>query len=125
MDSVKVVIHESVVWGYEEFIGRVACDYFGLCTPLSVEAESSGSKELTVVRNESGITITTTLDKAQDIEMQLFDPLGRSVKILMNGMSSIGLHSNHLNRGEFPSSWYLLVLNKKGEGKILSRVIAF
>jgi len=99
-----------------------------LCTPLKVNNRVTKAEGLKIIHNGDGIIVESYLSKPQQIELALYDPLGRLVKVIKKGWQNAGEFKQTINRNieHLPaSSWNVLVLRKRGEGEICSKIVRF
>ena len=70
----------------------------------------------------SRTTISFVLTAPGEIELSLFDLLGREISVLANGGYSAGSHQIHLNADQLPSGFYFVHL-QAGEASAARRML--
>ncbi len=62
-----------------------------------------------------GAYVDYKMDQAQDVEIALFDVLGRKIQTLVDGPVSAGRHSTYLSAADFPAGVYFVRMVSEGQ----------
>jgi hypothetical protein len=79
-DSFKVVLHwPAILDHYPEFVGRVICNYFGLCTLSAPDKTNASSFICSPNPTRESVTVNYSLSESTPIEMKVYYSLGSIV----------------------------------------------
>ncbi|HEY6172296.1 MAG TPA: hypothetical protein VIX80_08570 [Candidatus Kapabacteria bacterium] len=117
----KVVFHDPIVIEhYNTFLGYVACNYFNLCTPLSVENASVPSSfrvtNPSYIRDRNELLFTYQSPAVTKFDISVYNVLGERVYYSYDNdaSSTSGEMRIRLNSGLTSGGYFLVVESREG-----------